>query len=92
MNFDKTEKIREELFKNCKDLKKIKTKTKQAYFSELSKNIENNIEELCKEIVILKDEFRIFKLNTLSTIENKEINNNESKCVTSPFSIYISQK
>ena len=92
MNFDAAEALRTELNAGITHLKTIKTKSQQTKYNALVKRHDHSMNELLKELTILQEEFKIFKLHTLSTIENKQLPQRATKCVTNPFSIYITQR
>lgn len=92
MNFGAGETLREQLKKDCIVFKSFKVKSQQGKYVSLTKEHEKHIEQLCEELEKLKDEFKLFKLHTLSTIEQTELEPRKRKCVSSPFSIYLQQK
>jgi hypothetical protein len=92
MNFDAAEQLRTELIANIDHLKSIKTKSHQQKFNSFVKKHDVLVNDLLKELDSLKEEFNLFKLHTLSTVENKQILPRAGKCVTNPFSIYVKQK
>jgi len=92
MDFDKSEQLREDLKNNIDGLKIIKPKSKQNSYNNLVKECEKNINSLINELNTLKNEFKFFKLHTLTTLEQTEVTTKSNRCVSSPFSIYIRQK
>ena len=92
MNFNQAETLRDQLSNDCLRLKDMKPKSGQIKYNALIKAHDKRIEELCEELDNLKDAFKMFKLNTLSTIEQTNLEPRKTKCVTSPFSIYLMQK
>jgi len=92
MNFDSAETLREQLKNDCSELKATKPKSGLVKYASLVKNHEQRIETLCEELTILKEDFKMFKLNTLNTIEQKQLEPRKTLCVTSPFSIYLQQR
>ena len=92
MNFDESEKLRDELKIDQYFLKTIKTKKGQALYSEFVKKHNHTVNKLILELEKLKEDFNIFKIHTMSQMKNKELNPRQIKCVTSPFDIYIQYK
>jgi len=92
MNFNEAEKVRNELREDINHLKSVKMKTQQSKFNNFVKEHESHVNTLIEELESLQDEFNLFKLHTLSSIEHEEDKPRKSKCVTSPFTIYIQQK
>jgi hypothetical protein len=93
MNFDAAERLRTELNGQIDHLKTVKTKTQQNNFNSFIRNHQDSINELLKELDNLKEDFNLFKLHTLSTVELKsEQHVGRGRCVTNPFSIYVIQK
>ena len=92
MNFNQAEKLREDLRKNSNELKKFKARSNQGKFLTLTRDQGKLLDELFNEIKELKVSFEMFKLHTLSTIEEEKKNETHTKCVTNPFSIYVQQK
>jgi len=92
MNFEASETLREQLKKDCSNFKTFKIKSQQGKYVSLTRSHEKHIEELCEELERLKEEFKLFKLHTLSNIEQTELEPRKMKCVSSPFTIYLQQK
>jgi len=92
MNFNKSELLREQLKNNVEELKKIKSRANQARFVAIVQSQSELLLELFQELDELKDEFTIFKLQALSKVENEKQTHIETRCVTSPFAIYVLQK
>ena len=91
MNFDPAEELRTQLNGQIEHLRQIKTKNQQQKFNAFVKQHEVSMNNLLKELDDLKEEFKIFKLHTLSTVEHTD-KPSRGKCVTNPFSIYVIQK
>jgi len=92
MNFDSAETLREQLKTDCSSFKSLKAKSHQVKYTALVKEHEKRIEKLCEELESLKEEFKLFKLHTLSTIEQTDLEPLKRRCVSSPFTIYLQQK
>jgi len=92
MNFDPAEELRTKLNIDIEHLRQIKTKNQQQKFNAFVKQHEVSMNNLLKELDDLKEGFKIFKLYTLSTVENTDKQSSRGKCVTNPFSIYVIQK
>ena len=92
MNFNLSEKIREDLQKQTALLKTFQVHKKQKQFTQIIKNHADCLEELFNEIKELREEFQQFKLNTLSKMEEDEKQPGRNRMITTPFDIYSSQK
>jgi len=92
MNFDNAEKLREKLKNNVGEMKKVKVKTNQAKYAKLVRLQSDLLDQLFQELNSLKVSFEMFKLHTLSTFEQEKQVQINTKCVTTPFQIYVQQK
>tara|TARA_B110000211_G_C13807130_1_gene433215 strand:- start:202 stop:480 length:279 start_codon:yes stop_codon:yes gene_type:complete len=92
MNFDNSEKLQEKLKNNVGEMKKVKAKTNQTKYTKLVRLQGDLLDQLFEEMDSLKNSFEMFKLHTLSTFEQEKQSQISTKCVTTPFQIYVQQK
>lgn len=92
MNFNRAEQLRERLKNNVDELKKVKSRTNQTQFVAMVRTQSELLTELFQELDTLKEDFTMFKLQALSKVENEKQTHVDTKCVTSPFAIYVLQK
>ena len=87
MNFLPAERLRERIQLNNELLKKKTTK-----HAKILKDQNEIFVSLCSELDDLKEQFEIFKMNTLSHIEKSDYFLNNNEIITKPFEIYSIKK